>query len=99
MPVKFTAEAFADLNELDAYLAEKSPQGLRHVTAALKAVFLQIEAHPRIGRPTQDESLRVTVEPRYGFIIPYFLATDGIWIVRVYNARRAPLDFSTLKLP
>jgi toxin ParE1/3/4 len=99
MPVKFTAEAFADLNDLDAYLSERSPQGLRRVTAAIKDVITQIEHHPKIGRATQDERLRVTVEPRYGYIIPYFLSTDGIWIVRVYNARRAPLDFSTLKLP
>ncbi len=99
MPVKFTAEAFADLNELDTYLAERSPLGLLRVTAAIKEVFKQIDRYPKIGRATQDERLRVTVEPHYGYIIPYFLATDGIWIVRVYHARRAPLDFSTLKLP
>ena len=99
MPLRFTAEAFADLNELDAYLAERSPQGLRRVTAAIKEVFIQIEHHPKIGRATQDEGLRVTVEPHYGYIIPCLLAKDAIWILRVYNARRAPLDFSTLKHP
>jgi hypothetical protein len=39
MALRFTSEAFNDLNELDAYLADKSPQGLKNVLGALKKRF------------------------------------------------------------
>ena len=99
MALRLTVPALRDLDELDLYLSDKSPQGLKNVLAAIKQQFLLIEAHPLIGRPALDERLRVVIEPKYGYQIPYVLLGRDLWILRVYNARRAPLDLSTLVLP
>ena len=99
MALRFTSEAFNDLNELDAYLADKSPQGLRNVLAALKKTFQLIQGSPSLGRPTSREGVRVAIEPTYKYVIPYYDDGSDLWILRVYHARRAPLDYLTLELP
>lgn len=99
MVFRFTQQAMSDLNEIDAYLSDKSPQGLNNVILSLKATFEHIEAHPHLGRGTQSEHLRVAVEPRYKHVIPYWINGADIWVLRVYHSRRTPLDYSALSLP
>jgi toxin ParE1/3/4 len=99
MVMRLTREAFRDLSDVDAYLADKSPQGLRNVIAALKKNLDLMESFPNSGKETDVEDIRISVEPRYGYIIPYYIKGDEIWILRVYHSRRIPLDYTSLKLP
>ena len=99
MTLRFTLEAFNDLNDLDAFLADKSPQGLRNVLAALKNTFNLIEGNPSLGRPTSRHGVRVAIEPSYKYVIPYLEDGANIWILRVHHARRAPLDYLMIELP
>ena len=99
MALRFTPEAFNDLNELDAYLTDKSPKGLQNVLAALKRVFRLIEGNAFIGRPTSRDGIRVAIEPSYKYVIPYYDDGSDIWVLRVYHSRRAPLDYLTLETP
>lgn len=99
MALRFTPQAFNDLNELDAYLSDKSPQGLQNVLAALKKTFQIIEGNTSLGRPTSRHGVRVAIEPTYKYVIPYYDDGGDIWILRVYHSRRAPLDYLTLELP
>jgi plasmid stabilization system protein ParE len=46
MVLRFTPDAFQDLYELDGYLQERSPQGLRKVSEALLSAFAQIQNFP-----------------------------------------------------
>jgi len=43
--------------------------------------------------------IRELIEPRYGSIIPYTQSGGIIWILRVYNARRYPLNLAEIKRP
>ncbi len=99
MALRFTAEAFKDLNELDAYLADKSPQGLRNVLAALKKTFQTIEGNHALGRPTSRAGVRIAIEPVYKYVIPYYDDATNLWILRIYHPRRAPFDPFTSELP
>jgi plasmid stabilization system protein ParE len=99
MALRFTPEAFNDLNDLDAYLSDKSPQGLCNVLAALKKTFQLIEGNAFLGRPTSRESVRVAIEPGYKYVIPYYDDGTDIWVLRVYHSRRAPLDYLALDIP
>ena len=99
MALRFTREAFNDLNELDAYLSDKSPQGLRNVLTALKKTFQLIEGNAFLGRPTSRHGVRVAIEPTYKYVIPYYDDGADIWVLRVYHSRRAPLDYLALELP
>jgi toxin ParE1/3/4 len=99
MPLRFTKQAFQDLDALDTYLADKSPQGLANVLASLRTTFVMIESNPHSGRPTMRESIRVALEPRYKYVIPYWLDRADVWVLRVYHPRRAPLDVTALQPP
>ncbi len=99
MLLRLTPEALNDLSGLDAYLSDKSPQGLRNVIAAIKKNFELIELFPKSGKETDLKNVRVSIDARYGYIIPYYLKGDVIWILRVYHAKRSPIDYSNLSLP
>lgn len=99
MALRFTSEAFNDLDKLDAFLTDKSPQGLANVLAALKRVFKLIEGNAFIGRSTSRDGVRVAIEPCYKYMIPYYIEGADIWVLRVYHSRRAPLDYLTLETP
>ena len=43
--------------------------------------------------------IRELIEPRYGFIIPDTQRGGIIWILRVYSARRYPLNLTEIKRP
>jgi toxin ParE1/3/4 len=99
MLLRLTPEALHDLSGLDAYLSDKSPLGLRNVIAAIKKNFELIELFPKSGKETDLINVRVSIEVRYGYIIPYYIKGDFIWILRVYHAKRAPIDYTNLTLP
>ncbi len=99
MVLRFTGQAFNDLNDLDQYLADKSPQGLQNVLKSLRTSFDTILGNPFAGYATRTENIRVMVEPVYKYILPYYVDGSSIWILRVYHPRRAPLDYSALALP
>ena len=99
MRIIFTVEAKRDLDDLRAFLEPLSPAGLANVVAALEARILQIEANPRIGRPTPRADVREVIEAKYGFLIPYLIKGEALFILRVYRARRRPLDYVGMELP
>jgi toxin ParE1/3/4 len=95
----FTREAKRDLDELRAYLEPLSLDGLAHVVQSIELRVSAGLANPRIGRPTPREDVRELVESKYGFVIPYYLKGGTLYVLRVYNARRKPLDYDALTLP
>lgn len=52
-----------------------------------------------MGLKTLRDDIRELVEPRYGFIIPYTVHEGTIFILRIYSAKRYPLDFSASREP
>ena len=99
MNIIFTQEAKRDLDELRAYLEPLSPSGLAHVVATLEARIRSIPANPRIGRPTPRDDVREVVEPKYGFVIPYYVQDESLYILRVYRSKRKPFDYAALGMP
>jgi toxin ParE1/3/4 len=99
MTLKFTRESLQDLDDLDTWLADRSPQGLKNVIGALKSAFRLILENPGIGKPTRRDRVRLFVEPSYRYLIPYYRKDDVIWILRVYHTKRMPLDVGEMRLP
>ena len=92
MALRFTPDALNDLDQLEDYLVDKSPQGLRNVLTALQKAFRRILENPSLGRPTIRTGVRIAVETKYQYLIPYFDDGIDIWILRVYHPRRKPID-------
>jgi toxin ParE1/3/4 len=98
MQLVFTREAKADLDELREWLEPLSPGGLANVVFCIKSrIELGLE-NPRIGRLTPRDDVRELVEPRYGFIIPYYVKSERFYVLRIYRTRRKPLDYTNLSL-
>jgi toxin ParE1/3/4 len=99
MALRFTREALQDLDDMDTWLSDRSPQGLGNVLNALKHTFPLIERNPGIGKPTRRERVRTFVEPRYRYLVPYYLKAEDVWILRVYHPKRSPLEVGEMRLP
>ena len=98
MQVVFTREAKADLDELREWLEPLSTGGLANVVASIRSRIELGLSNPRIGRLTPRDDVRELVEPKYGFIIPYYVKADRFYVLRVYRTRRKPLDYESLNL-
>ncbi len=99
MAIQFTPGAFRDIGDIEDYLSDRSPEGLRNVLASLKRTFINIERNTNYGRPTPRVGVRIAVEPRYRYVIPYYVQGENVWILRVYHSRRVPLDPAAIELP
>ena len=99
MELRFSRQALADLDDLKQWLGPRSPQGHRSVAAALSRCIRKLTDHLDAGRPTAMPDIRELIEPRYGFIIPYTQRGGIIWILRVYSARRYPLNLTEINRP
>ena len=91
MRLRFTRDAVRDLEDLRNWLLPRSPSGHKRVVNALQAVLKRIREQPQSGRATEHPAIREAVEPRYGFILPYTIRGDVLWVLRIYNGRRHPM--------
>lgn len=99
MRIRFTSHALQDLDDLKEWLRVKNPRGYNSVATQISKTIRPVAEHPHIGRKTLRDDIRELVEPRYGFIIPYTLHEGTIFILRIYSAKRYPLDFSGSPAP
>lgn len=96
MIIVFTKEAKADLDELRQWLLPLSPAGLANVTAVLESKIRLIAENPNIGRPTPRGDVREAIETKYGFLIPYLVKDNRLYVLRIYRSKRKPLDYDLL---
>lgn len=99
MALRFTTQSFQDLEALDDYLSDTSPSGLKNVLLALKKTLRTIEQYPLSGRQSENPEVRIAIEPKYKYLIPYHIDGESVWILRIYHPRRRPLDYLSLSLP
>jgi toxin ParE1/3/4 len=59
--LRYTLPAIGDLSAILDYIAAHSPQGAQRVQARIQALTDLLLLHPRIGRPTNDPTIRRSV--------------------------------------
>ena len=96
MKIVITRRAVLDLDNLRKYLAPKSPAGLRNVLSALQKTIEDIPKNPSRGRATPHDDVWEKVVPKYGYIIPYYVRGNTVFILRIYSSRRKPLDYDSV---
>ena len=99
MRIRFTPQAMSDLDDLKEWLRLKNTAGFRSVASQISKTIRPLAKHQAIGRKTMRENIRELVEPRYGFIIPYTVIDDTVFILRIYSSKRYPLDPADLPEP
>lgn len=96
MKIVITRRAVLDLDNLRQYLAPKSRTELLNVTDALQNAIKDIPESLSRGRATPHDDVWEKVVPKYGYIIPYYVRGDTVFILRIYNSRRKPLNYDGL---
>jgi toxin ParE1/3/4 len=88
--LRYTRRGAAELEEILAYIEERSPQGARHVQARIKAITDLLLQHPRAGQLTSNGRLRRMVASPYPYLVFYEATEDHIVIHGLRHAARRP---------
>lgn len=92
MTLVFSRLALAELDEILAYIAERSPLGAVHVEARIRRALQHIAHNPEAAeRITQRPSVRRLPLARYPYVIYYEIGAGKVTILRIlHGARRQP---------
>ena len=90
MRLRYTLPALADLDEILAYIAARSPQGAERVQARIKAAIDLLLHYPRIGTPTVDPTIRRIVTSPFPYLIFYEVTDAEVIIHAVRHGARDP---------
>jgi toxin ParE1/3/4 len=84
----FSSRAWADLDEIDAYLSSVNPAARERFLASLHGTLALLARTPGMGRGRDDLRPGHRSFPVGNFLIFYRAAADGIEIVRILDGRR-----------
>ena len=88
-PIKWSAQAIADLKSLQRYIANDNPAAARQVADhILEMIETVLRPNPEIGRAGRVPGTREYVVPDSEYIVPYRLERGQIDIIRVYHGAR-----------
>ena len=91
MRVRYRARALSDLDDINRYLAPRSPTGAGNVLRAIHGAIDEIAEYPFSAVQTDDANFRVKIIGRYRYKIFYrVLDSDEIVIVYIRHAARRP---------
>lgn len=93
MRIHITEKAVLDLQELEDYLLELSPSGLRNVVTDIKETIRGIPGNITQGRPTPRDDVFEKLTAKYKYLIPYTIKDNTLYILRVYHPSRRPLNY------
>jgi len=88
--LRYTLRGAAELDKVLVYIAERSPQGARHVQARIQAIINLLLQYPHAGQPTSKGRLRRAVAFPYPYLIFYHATEDELVIHGVRHSARRP---------
>jgi plasmid stabilization system protein ParE len=90
--LRFDARAVRDLNDIRAYVGERSATGAERVRRHILATVERLSDFPFLGRATDEARVRVLALTRYPYLIFYTVLKDEVVILHVRHGRRRPID-------
>src|SRR5262245_34264830 len=92
MRVVLSRFALAELDEILAYIAERSPRGARNVETRFRHAFDLIARYPEAAeRVEQRPDVRRLPLVRYPYAIYYEIGPDAVVVLRIiHGSRRQP---------
>lgn len=96
LAIRFDATALSDLNEIRAYLVERSPAGAERVRRHLMETIDRLSDFPFLGRATVEPKVRVLPLTRHPYLVFYSVANNEVVVLHIRHGARAPIDPSGL---
>jgi toxin ParE1/3/4 len=88
--LRYTLRGAAELDQILADLAQKSPQGARHVQMRIQEIIDLLLTHPHAGQLTSKGRLRRLGAYPYPYLIFYRASEDEVVIHGVRHGARNP---------
>lgn len=88
----YSQQAYADMDEVLAYIAQENPQAAIETIDALEEKAQLLTDNPELGRARPDLLENIRSFPYGNYIIFYRPTSDGILIVRVLHSARDVSD-------
>jgi addiction module RelE/StbE family toxin len=92
MRVRYTPRAFADREEIFAYLDRRNPRAAREVKTLIKQRIISLGDNPKRSRLIKDLGVHAHWLGRYPYIIYYRVVGDEVWIIHIRHAARRPWE-------
>jgi toxin ParE1/3/4 len=86
MEIVWTAQAVADLAEIEQYIEQERPEAARRVAAHLLGSVEHLAEFPQLGKPGPRPGMRSLVVPPY--VISYRVRSRRLEILSVWHSRR-----------
>jgi len=96
MKIEFTTPALNDLEDLRLYFSKRSESGLRNILLEIEDAIKTIPDNISSGRPTPRDDVREKITTKYGFLVPYHVRGNILYILRIYRSMRKPLDYDKI---
>ena len=91
MKVRYRTRAFADIDEINEYLEQRSATGARNVLVSIHAAVRNIGEQPYASERTDNPDIRVKLVRRYRYQIFYSIVdADTVEIIHVRHTSRRP---------
>jgi toxin ParE1/3/4 len=88
MRVRFTATAFAEVNEIRAYIAKDNPTAAKAVIFRVEQVIARIGQFPPIAQAIDQSGVRVFPVGPFPYLVFYTVEGDEVIIRNVRHGRR-----------
>ena len=93
MKVRYTATALAEVDEIFAYLSDRSPAAAKRVVARVEQTIKNLANFPEMAQEANEPGTRRMPVGRYPFIIFYTIEADEVVILHIrHGARRWPWE-------
>ena len=91
MKIRLTPRALAVLDDINAYLTPRSPQGALNVKAAILATFETLKRLPHSGKRRTTPNVRKLGVARYPYNVFYAVGEDAeeIVVFTIFHTSRA----------
>ena len=92
MRVRYTPRAFADREEIFAYLDQRNPRAAREVKAFIKQRIASLGENPGRSRLIRELGVHAHWLGRYPYIIYHRVMGDEVRIIHIRHAARRPWE-------
>jgi toxin ParE1/3/4 len=90
MRISYTPAAYADREEIFAYIEKLNPLGARAVKRDIVRAIRRLEHFPESAPSTDEPGVRQLIVPRRPYKVYYRIENSEVWIVHIRDARREP---------
>lgn len=90
MKVRYTPRAFADREDIFAYLDRHAPHIAHDIKALIKQRIESLGHNPKRSRLIRELGVHAHWLGRYPYIIYYRIVNDEVFIVHIRHAAREP---------